>query len=321
MITPTSWLISSNLSPNIRVTPSKLPKIVHPPSCMDLILRPRIVRTIPMPIFVHLGSSSPKLVLSQPHTDIVLRPTLALSDSPPVLTLDLASAKIVLPPSFTNLILRPEAVFPTSKSTLQAMRANIILPPSGLCVALSTVVLSARTSASRDFGSVFMPSQTGHAKLPMPATCPVVANSAKLTPSILPIVQRWLRSTSLAPQTKPPELIAPPIDLDAPVVPVKAPSPPVDLANLEFPSNLRIDPRVPAIREQMAAQTKVCEEKEIRVQNAALKFTGRRDHRLGRWVKALTQANKDLKIAKRKFNKLRREEQKILFGRNWKAGE
>lgn len=275
-----------------------------------------------MPIFVHLGSSSPKLVLSQPHTDIVLRPTFALSDSPPVLTLDLASAKIVLPPSFTNHILRPKALFPTSKSTLQSKRANIILPPSGLCVAaLSKVVLSARTSTSRDFGSVFLPSQTGHAKLPMPATYPVVASSAKLTPSILPIVQRWLRSTSLVPQIKLSELIAPPIDLDVPVVPVKAPSPPVDLTNLELPSNARIDPRVPAIREQMAAQTKACEEKEIRVQNAALKITGRRDHRLGRWVKALTQANKDLKIAKRKFNRLRREEQKILFGRNWKAGE
>lgn len=58
----------------------------------------------------------------------------------------------------------------------------------------------------------------------------------------------------------------------------------------------------------MAAQVKVCGEKEIRVKEVS----GNTRMRHGPWVKAMTKAGKVLKDEKNKLKKLRREEKNIL---------
>lgn len=101
--------------------------------------------------------------------------------------------------------------------------------------------------------------------------------------------------------------------MDVPVY-INAPLPPwlpVDLAKPDLPSNIKIDPRVQAIQEEMATQVEVCEEKEIRVKEV-LENTKTRDSRHPRWVRAMKKADKDLKIEKAKLNKLRPEEENVL---------
>ena len=178
---------------------------------------------------------------------------------------------------------------------------------------------------------------------------PKPTSAIKRSLSILPAVLR-LVSISLRPQTKLPELLAPPISLDFPVyveaaalpwlpVDVRLPEPivvtipesvditlpepvdvtepepidvtepePIDVAKPELPSHIKNHPRFRAIQEKMAAQVKVCGEKEIRIKETSENS----QMRYGAWVKAIKKAGRDLKIEKGKLKKLRYEEERIL---------
>lgn len=369
LITLTPGFISSELSSEIRVPPSKLSKFELPAPCTDVILRPRFFRPNSTPLSLDAGSSSIKLVLPQRCEDIIRQPKFAPSTLPPVLGLELTPPKTVQYSTCTDVILLPKFVLPTAELVLNfgltSSRINsspvctdvglrpsfispkamslvwpefvvpnsparqdlgsisttnkfeltkFILPPTCLDVALK-VISSICAPTVGHVGSTFPVPQMRHTKLLMPATCPVIDASARLTSSISPPVLR-LSSVYLMPQFNPPGLIPLP-NFSEIVVPIKthsSSSQPVDLTISEFASSVNLDPRIEEIRRKVALQVKICEECKARANKAAksLRNVWKRDFKYRRWLKSKKQAYKALQAAGDKIGEFHLEEEKVL---------
>lgn len=327
-------LVRPTSTPTSRDVGSSSTKLVLPQRCRDIIRQSKFAPSTFPPV-LGLDLTTPKTVQSSTCTDVILLPKFVLPTAELVLGFGLISPSINSSPACTDVELRPSFILPKamslvwpdfvlpnsparqdlgSISTMNKFKlTRVILPPTCLDVVLK-IISSSFAPTVGYVGSTFPVPQMRHTKLLMPATCPVVDTSVKLTSPILPPVLS-LSSIYLLPQLNLPGHIPLPSFSEI-VVPVKTHSPssqPIDLGVPKSASSVNVDPRIEEIRRKLALQVKICKECKARANKAAkaLRNAWKRDSKYRRWLKSRKQANRARQAAGDEIGEFGVQEEKV----------